>query len=273
MDYILKENSDGSVVTVRDVQVVLLEMMKDIGELCRENNIPYFLSGGSALGAVRHGGFIPWDDDADFFMMKEDFMRFIEVMKKQDKYVFQCWYTDKRYNVLIPGMKIRKKGTYLKEVNTLLSNRCTGYDGCDGVFIDIFVWDYATPNKWIDLPFRLANYVLMVPEIIADNVFHINPVHIKQAIMNVADRYSRICEKKKSEYVGFDLTWVWKTPFKPFIFRKDDIFPPHYVKFEDTEFPIANHPHEYLCTAIAPSYMTPPPEDKRVAKHIVDIRL
>ncbi|MBO5554187.1 MAG: LicD family protein, partial [Solobacterium sp.] len=89
MDYILKENSDGSVVTVHDVQVVLLEMMKDIGALCRENNIPYFLSGGSALGAVRHGGFIPWDDDADFFMMKEDFLRFVEVMKKQDKYVFQ----------------------------------------------------------------------------------------------------------------------------------------------------------------------------------------
>ena len=86
--------------------------------------------------------------------------------------------------------------------------------------------------------------------------------------MKVADRYSRLCEKRKTEYVGFDLTWVWKSPFKPFIFRKDDIFPPHYVKFEDTEFPIANHPHEYLCTAIAPSYMTPPPEDKRVAKHI-----
>ena len=273
MDYILKENEDGTNVTVHDVQMVLLEMMKDIDKLCRENHIPYFLSGGSALGAVRHGGFIPWDDDADFFMMKEDFMRFIEVMKKQDKYVFQCWYTDKRYNVLIPGMKIRKKGTYIQEVNTLLSNRCTGYDGCDGIFIDIFVWDYATTNKWIDLPFRLANYVLMVPEIIADNVFHINPVHIKSAIMKVADKYSRICEKRKSEYVGFDLTWVWKSPFRPFIFKKDDIFPPHYIRFEDTEFPIANHPHEYLCTAVAPSYMTPPPEEKRVAKHITEIRL
>jgi len=273
MDYILKENEDGTKVTVHDVQMVLLEMMKDIDKLCRENHIPYFLSGGSALGAVRHDGFIPWDDDADFFMMKDDFLRFVEVMKKQDKYVFQCWYTDKRYNVLIPAMKIRKKGTYLKEVNSLLSNRCTGYEGCDGIFIDVFVWDYATTNKWIDLPFRLANYVLMVPEIIADNVFHINPVHIKSAIMKIADKYSRICEKQGSPYIGFDLTWVWRSPFKPFIFRNEDIFPPHYVKFEDTEFPIANHPHEYLCTAIAPSYMTPPPEEKRAAKHIVDIKL
>ena len=74
--YLLKTNHDGSVITVRDVQMVLLEMLKDIDQLCRKHDIPYFLNGGSALGAVRHKGFIPWDDDADISMIIEDYRKF-----------------------------------------------------------------------------------------------------------------------------------------------------------------------------------------------------
>ena len=64
-EYILKTRKDGTSITVRDVQLVLLEMLKDIDALCKKHNIRYWLTGGSALGAVRHKGFIPWDDDAD----------------------------------------------------------------------------------------------------------------------------------------------------------------------------------------------------------------
>ena len=61
-NYILKTNDDGSTVTVRDVQLVLLDILKDIDALCRTYEIPYWLTGGSCLGAVRHKGFIPWYD-------------------------------------------------------------------------------------------------------------------------------------------------------------------------------------------------------------------
>lgn len=273
--YVLKECSDGSEITVRDLQLVLLEMLKDIDALCRKNDIPFWLNGGSALGAVRHKGFIPWDDDADIAMMREDYERFIKVMQEQcpDQYVFQCFDTDDRYNVLIPGMKIRRKGTYIQEVNTLLDNRCKGYEGCDGVFIDVFVYDYVTPNKFKDLPPRLFNQLLMLPEVFIDNVLHKNPVKIKKLIMANTHRYGNRCRKEKSDYIGFDLTWVWKSPLHPFVFRYDDIFPVQYVPFEDTMLPIAHHPHEFLSMGIAPSYMELPPEDKRFAKHTVDIKL
>ena len=81
-DYILKTNKDGSVITLRDVQLKLLAMAKDLDKLCRKNNIPYFLSGGSALGAVRHQGFIPWDDDFDIAMLREDYLRFQKALDK-----------------------------------------------------------------------------------------------------------------------------------------------------------------------------------------------
>ena len=97
MEYILKEKSDGQVITVKDVQNVLIEMMKDIDELCRKNNIEYVLTGGSTLGAIRHGGFIPWDDDLDIAMMRDQYKKFIKVLKTQlsDKYVFHCFEVNK----------------------------------------------------------------------------------------------------------------------------------------------------------------------------------
>lgn len=274
-EYVLKENPDGTRVTVHDVQVILLEMLKDIDKICRDHNIPYWLNAGSALGAYREKGFIPWDDDADIAMMRDDFERFIQVMRRNcpDKYVFQCFETDDRYNVLIPGMKIRMKGTYLKEVNFLLSNRCTGYEGCDGIFVDVFVYDYLTPIKLFDLPPRLLNEALMVPEIIADNVLHINPIGIKKLIMKNTHAYGDFCRRRHSDYVGFDLTWVWKNPLHPQIYRLDDILPAVYVPFEDTELPIPRHPHEFLTASYDENYMKRPPENKRMAKHIKEIRL
>lgn len=274
-EYLLKKNPDGSIVTVRDVQLVLLEMLKDIDRICRAHQIPYFLIGGSALGAVRHRGFIPWDDDMDIAMMREDYYRFLSILENEcpAQYIYQCFEKDNRYNVLIPAMKFRKKGTYLKEVNRLLENRCTGYDGCDGVFIDIFVYDYANDNRWLDLPLRFLNTGLMAIEVFFDQVLHLNPVRTKRSILKIARWYGKHCESQGSKRVGLDLTWVWRNPFHPYIYDYDAIFPLQYVSFEDTEFPIAQDSHAYLCVEIAPSYMTLPSETLQKPKHVVDIKL
>ena len=62
--------------TVRDVQKKILEIMKYIDSVCRKNGIEYYIMGGTALGAVRHGGFIPWDDDLDIFMTPCEYKKF-----------------------------------------------------------------------------------------------------------------------------------------------------------------------------------------------------
>jgi lipopolysaccharide cholinephosphotransferase len=78
--YVLKKDAQGKITTVADVQHVLLNMLKDVNCVCEKHNIPYFLNGGSALGAYRHHGFIPWDDDVDIAMMDNDYQRFLEVV-------------------------------------------------------------------------------------------------------------------------------------------------------------------------------------------------
>lgn len=76
---------DKKELSLSEQQEILLEIMKDIDSFCRANGIRYSLSDGTMLGAVRHGGFIPWDDDADLCMPREDFDKFVKTYKS-DKY-------------------------------------------------------------------------------------------------------------------------------------------------------------------------------------------
>ena len=96
--------------SVRDVQMKILEVMKYIDKLCRNNSIVYYIMGGTALGAIRHGGFIPWDDDLDIFMTPAEYNRFKEVMEMENNqmFVLQEWRTTPNY---LEYAKVRMNGT------------------------------------------------------------------------------------------------------------------------------------------------------------------
>ena len=70
---------------VRDLQLICLDMLKEVDRVCRKHNILYWLEGGTMLGAVRHRGFIPWDDDLDIAMFREDYDRFCEIAPQELK--------------------------------------------------------------------------------------------------------------------------------------------------------------------------------------------
>ena len=77
---------------LRHLQLVILSIVKDIDKLCRNNDIEYYLFGGSAIGAIRHKGFIPWDDDLDIIMDHSNYDKFVKVCREQldaNKYFFQ----------------------------------------------------------------------------------------------------------------------------------------------------------------------------------------
>ncbi len=126
---------------LKKLQSVLLMMIKDIDLFCKENGIEYFLGGGTLLGAVRHGGFIPWDDDVDLMMTRDNYDKFVKVAPKLDKkYFVQEWSLDKNWNYAYT--KIRLNGT---RFSTEFSEQFKNLH--QGIFIDIFVEDKTAKSR------------------------------------------------------------------------------------------------------------------------------
>ncbi len=267
MEYIIKEK-DGKKITTRDVQDKLLIILKEIDRVCRLNNIEYFISDGTCLGAIRHQGFIPWDDDADIGMSYAEYKKFIKALDKDlsSDFVYHCYEKNKKYLAPWPAMKIRLKNTYIKEKNTFLQNKCKDNDG---LFVDVFIYDYMAKNRIFDFPFRTTNIVLFPFITLFENI-NINPIPLKAIFRKNARLYGKLC--RKSEYFADDITWVYN-PIHPYKMKYKDIYPTKRVKFEDIELPVPNNPHNYLVAKYGKNYMTPPPENKRCGDHIKDINL
>lgn len=126
---------------LKKLQAVELEAVKEIARICDAENISWFLVGGSVLGAVRHSGFIPWDDDADVGMLRGDYERFISVCPKylSDRYFLQTLDTDRGYH--LGYAKIRVNGTLYVQEN--VAHR----DMHHGVFVDVYPIDEVPDSK------------------------------------------------------------------------------------------------------------------------------
>lgn len=128
---------------VRQVQDKILETMKYIDQLCRAHGIEYYIMGGTALGAVRHGGFIPWDDDLDIFMTPSQYEKFKAVFEdqKSEQFVLQEWRTTPKY---LEYAKVRMNGTtFIEEV---YKDR---KDMHHGIYVDIMILHKVPEGKLI----------------------------------------------------------------------------------------------------------------------------
>jgi lipopolysaccharide cholinephosphotransferase len=128
---------------LKNLQNVQLEILDEIVRICNKYDIPYFFIGGTLLGAVRHKGFIPWDDDIDIGMLRKDYNKFIKLCKDELKseYYLQCSETYPQH--WLSFAKIRKNNTLFIESEGL------PFRGNDhrGIFVDIFPYDYVSKNK------------------------------------------------------------------------------------------------------------------------------
>ena len=127
---------------LRKVQLKQLEIAKEICRVCEENDIRFFLCCGTFLGAVRHQGFIPWDDDMDVGMPREDYERFCRIAPEKlgARFCLQNWYTEPGY--ALPFGKVRMRGTFFQEAKSNLLEE-------NGFYVDVFPFDYApeSPRK------------------------------------------------------------------------------------------------------------------------------
>ncbi len=143
--------------SIKDVQNKILEIMIFIDKVCRENNIIYYIMGGTALGAVRHGGFIPWDDDLDIFMTPNNYEKFKKKFDeiKSDKFVLQEWKIVDEY---LEYAKVRMNGTTFIEDNF---KDCK--DMHHGIYVDIMILHKCPTNKFLqNIIYYMSKYVTLV---------------------------------------------------------------------------------------------------------------
>ena len=280
-EYILQENPDGTKITVRDLQLEVLSIMDEIHRVCVKNNIRYGLMAGSALGIVNYKGFIPWDDDIDVCVMREDWEKFIEALKNDldDKFYFQCFETDKKFNVINgPTMKVRKKGTYIEEVNFLLKNRCKSGNG---IFVDVIIYDNISESKFKDELNRTVIKLLMPFYVLIDNL-HIPHVCFSKFIRWYSEKYAR--RNEKSKLVSQPISVPWEKFLHEPVFLKEDIFPFKEYEFEGRKFYSYNNIEKVLKQWYGPNclkkwdekekkWVETLPVEKRKPKHTAYINL
>lgn len=134
---------------IKKLQDKILEIAVYVDEFCTKNDIQYCLMGGSALGAVRHEGFIPWDDDLDFFMTPDNYEKFVAAFQKNgdhDKYLLEP--LGEMDNMVTIG-KVRAKGT------TYIETDLTKYDIHHCIYLDIFILHNCPNNKLL----RMHQYI------------------------------------------------------------------------------------------------------------------
>lgn len=124
-------------IQVEELKRIQLDILKSIDIFCSFNNIHYSLAFGSLLGAVRHGGYIPWDDDLDIMLCREDYMRFIQTYKDNNYKVVDL-SSDVHYE--LPFAKVYDTRTKMDEYS--MSNNCFG------VYVDVFPVDYVPDNMF-----------------------------------------------------------------------------------------------------------------------------
>ncbi len=260
---------------LRKLQLTQLDILKDIDSFCKENDIKYFISYGTLLGAVRHGGFIPWDDDIDICMMREDYNKFIELAKEKmkDKYDVLNIYDTEGYMVFFA--KLSKKGTVFTEA----SNTSKTYK--QGIFIDIFPMDYVTGDKEVRKKIFRKAWTLARLAILSETgkpVLQDHMSNVKKAIVlfgcrtihlvlnlirlnkvKVYKKYLKVAESSiEKEYVSMYSALKPETG----TFKYSDIYPTKLIKFEDCEFEAPANTDIYL-KSIYNDYMQLPPEDRR----------
>lgn len=255
-------------INVEEMKKIQLDILADVAKYCDEHDISYFLSGGTMLGAVRHKGFIPWDDDIDINMPRQDYNRFISEYKNKNYFV-RSWDLDDKFLC-----------TYAKVEDTrtrLIENSDWGRE--IGVNIDVFPVD-GLPDNEKKVKNRVKKMKMMWGLVVCATVKDISRRRtIKKIEISIMKLFYKIF-RTESFFVGKAVREAQKYPFdysnkvavlvwgygdKEVISRTTAT---EYIKvpFEEYMFNIPKQYDEYLSNLYG-DYMQLPPESERVYKH------
>lgn len=255
---------------------VQLDMLKDIDTICKKHQITYFAVSGTALGAVRHKGYIPWDDDIDIAMMRNDYLKLLKVAKEEfgDKYTLFSPETEHKYYNFVPIVSLNNSRMIVPLSKDVFDT---------GIFIDIFIYENIPDNpeeakKHIKQSFFWRNLYVMSRanfELLYEGATIIQK--IKYTISRVARFIIPLFDKDGSKIRKKYLSLVYKYHDKtntytvlgdPYaddvIMKKEEIIPVKHLDFEDFKMPMMADYLANLERKFGKNYMDLPPVDKRV---------
>ena len=268
-------------MTLKEIQQYELNILKFIDEICTKNGIKYYLAYGSLLGAVRHGGFIPWDDDIDIWMTRKDYYKLAKIMKKNN---------DGRYRIVSNKINPRFRAPLPKIVDsyTVLKQRCGYIEGVDlGVYVDLVILDGCGDNyKDAAAYYKKANKIHKKWKYSNQSIFveYHNKIYcIARALKNLPykivgyqhylnkiTQFDRQKDFYSSKYVAALDFQVY--PLKNSILKRSLFGSGSRIQFMDASFMAPDNPDELLKT-IYGDYMKLPPKDKQVSHHTYDVEI
>ncbi len=234
-------------ISLVEAKKIMLDILIEFDQICKKNNLTYWLDAGTLLGAIRHKGFIPWDDDIDVAMPRNDYNKFLKIYKKDlSSHLFlQTRESDPEFSLYYA--KIRNTNTLFIEKQE--KERNIKYN--QGIFIDIFPVNYINTKINHIYPFlrRLGSF------------FTENRFYIKYFNLDLYKYYIKIFNKlhdQKNNFIrkGPEITSRLKN------IEKKDIFPLNEVGFENLTFPAPYNYDKYL-EEIYGDYMTLLPLEQR----------
>ncbi len=253
-----------------------LEIYKDFEALCKELELPFFVEAGALIGAVRHGGFIPWDDDIDVGMLRDDYNKLREYLLEHPSEKYEILSPETQEGYVLPLSKFTKKGTcYIEAAHSYRNYK-------EGIAMDIFPFDATSTDEKERMAHKrdiwIWNRILVLSEyatpVLPDGL---NPLvhavcklgcklvhYFFKLIGFTREKAYRKFYKCVTKYAGKENVLYSCFDDIPYDIHleKEDIFPMQELPFGDTTIVVMNNYHKHLTQAFR-NYMELPPEDKR----------
>jgi len=263
----------------RELQRVVLAIADDIISYCDAHGIRYTLSGGSVIGALRHGGYIPWDDDMDLNMPRADYERFVDGFSRAYAGTYCVQGPRTTPEVGVHNARVRRTGTVERM-----------YDDADsselGVMVDIFVVESTYDNPALRKAHELAcmgvGFLCSCRRFARDRDFYLGlagddagfarTVRVKSTIgrlvswrslagwMRTLERCYSLCRDENTRYVTIP---TGRGHFSGEIYRREDLVPARTARFEGREFKVPAGAEAYLTQLYGADFMQVPPPEKR----------
>ncbi len=260
------------ILTREEIQCRELKLLAYFDGFMRKHNLTYFMSGGTLLGAVRHKGFIPWDDDADLMMPRDDYEKLLSLFKDEDEYRLSSIETDPEYQY--PYARLWDPATEIEWSN---------YDTEKiGVFVDIFPID-GFPDSRLLSDIHVINIRLLtelwhtVMKAGPGNDLHFKKLRkmVRPFLKDDPQVYLRRINKAGKRYSWKNSRFAGVSTLTHYMFKernpKNIYEETVYLPFEHLSLPAPSGYSTYL-TNLYGDYMTPPPESARKTDHTFAVK-